>query len=102
MHSDVWGPTPQMSIEGYRYYVSFIDECTRYTWICPIINKAVVFGAFVQFQAFVHNFFNSNIKILQCDGGGEYISHQFQYFLNTKGIIHKKILSLYPSSKWSS
>ena len=71
------GRSPTMSIEGYRYYVSFIDKCTRYTWIFPLMNKDAVFGVFVQFHAFVVNQFNAHIKILQSDGGGEYISHLF-------------------------
>ncbi|KAM1885022.1 hypothetical protein ACFX14_037751 [Malus domestica] len=88
IHTDVWGPSPSLSIEGYRYYVSFIDECTRYTWIFPIMNKAAVFGLFVQFEAFVPNFFNVHIRILQSDGGGEYIGINFQNFLKDKGILH--------------
>ena len=90
IHSDVWGPAPCMSIEGYRYYVSFIDECTRYTWIFPIINKAAVFGLFVQFHSFVLNSFDAHIKILQSDGGGEFIGASFQSFLREKGITHQK------------
>ncbi|KAM1697211.1 hypothetical protein ACFXTN_028649 [Malus domestica] len=90
IHTDVWGHSPTKSIEGYRYYVSFIDECTRYTWIFPLINKAAVFGVFVHFHAFVVNQFNASIKILQSDGGGEYTSHLFQNFLQTKGIIHQR------------
>lgn len=61
-HSDVWGLAPQMSLKGYRYYVSFIDECTRYTWIFPLMNKAVVFGVFVQFM---HLFTFFSIPILK-------------------------------------
>ncbi|KAM1941073.1 hypothetical protein ACFX13_028698 [Malus domestica] len=90
IHTDVWGLSPSVSIENYRYYVSFIDECTRYTWIFPIMNKAAVFGLFVQFQAFVHNYFNVSIRILQSDGGGEYVGLQFQNFLKNKGILHHK------------
>lgn len=89
IHTDVWGPAPKMSLEGFKYHVSFIDECARYTWIFPIINKAVVFGLFVQFQAYVVNYFDRHIKILQSDGGGEYISTQFQSFLKSKGIVHQ-------------
>ncbi|KAM2969511.1 hypothetical protein FF2_016605 [Malus domestica] len=36
IHSDVWGPAPLLSYEGFRYYVTFIDDCTRYTWIFPL------------------------------------------------------------------
>lgn len=52
-----------------------------------------MFGVFLQFQAFVQKKFNSNIKVCQSDGGGEYISPQFQSLLKKKkkeDIIHKK------------
>ncbi|CAN6718565.1 unnamed protein product [Malus baccata var. baccata] len=28
VHSDLWGPAPCKSVDGYRYYVVFIDDCT--------------------------------------------------------------------------
>lgn len=39
IHSDVWGHALVLSFEGYRYYVSFVDECTRYTWVFLMNNK---------------------------------------------------------------
>ena len=33
IHSDVWGPSPVATKEGSRYYVSFIDDHTRYCWV---------------------------------------------------------------------
>lgn len=30
VHSYVWGPSPTISLEIYRYYVSFVDEATRF------------------------------------------------------------------------
>ncbi|KAB2607785.1 hypothetical protein D8674_010953 [Pyrus ussuriensis x Pyrus communis] len=27
VHTDVWGPSPTVSVEGYQYYVIFVDEC---------------------------------------------------------------------------
>ncbi|KAB2606004.1 hypothetical protein D8674_005721 [Pyrus ussuriensis x Pyrus communis] len=40
IHSDIWGPSPVKSSEEYRYYVTFLDEYTRYTWIFPLCNKS--------------------------------------------------------------
>ncbi|PRQ52801.1 putative RNA-directed DNA polymerase [Rosa chinensis] len=36
VHSDVWGSSPHLSIDGYRYFVLFIDDCTRFTWVLTI------------------------------------------------------------------
>ena len=88
VHSDVWGPAPCVSVEGFKYYVTFIDECTRFCWIFPICNKSDVGATFVSFYNFVVNQFNASVKVLQSDGGGEYIGKSFQNFLMDKGIIH--------------
>ncbi|KAM0982243.1 hypothetical protein ACFX2A_015487 [Malus domestica] len=88
VHTDVWGPSPTVSLEGYKYYVIFVDECTRFTWIFPLVNKSDVYPVFVKFHAFVINHFKCNIKTLQSDGGGEYMSRLFKQFLDTNGILH--------------
>ena len=31
VYSDVWGPAPLLSNEGYRYYVHFLDDYSRFT-----------------------------------------------------------------------
>ncbi|KAM1422622.1 hypothetical protein ACFX2I_004733 [Malus domestica] len=86
IHSDVWGPSPVKSLEGYRYYVTLIDEYTRYVWIFPMSNKSDVFQIFVRFYHFVFTQFGVHIKGLQTDGGGEYVSKAFTDFLASKGI----------------
>lgn len=85
-----WGPSPHNSVEGYRYYLTFIDECTRYCWIFPLHNKSQVCSLFISFHAFVLTQFSTSIKILQTDGGGEYLSHSLQFFLLKHGILHQK------------
>ena len=33
VHSDVWGPAPIVGLYGVSYFVTFIDDCTRMSWI---------------------------------------------------------------------
>lgn len=72
IHSDVWGPAPINSSSGFRFYVLFIDDFSRYTWIFPLKQKSETLQAFIQFKNQVENQFNKKVKALQCDRGGEY------------------------------
>ena len=53
IHTDLWGPTSVLSMEGYRYYISFVDDYTRYCWIFPIVLKSDVLGTFKNFKTLV-------------------------------------------------
>ena len=46
VHSDVWGPATATSLGGSLYYVTFIDDATRKTWVYPMKNKSNVFSIF--------------------------------------------------------
>ncbi|KAK9166949.1 hypothetical protein Scep_002140 [Stephania cephalantha] len=84
IHTDLWGPSPVKSTSGYSYYVHFMDDCTRFTWIYPLKIKSDAFPAFLHFKKFVENQFSSKIKRVQSDWGGEYRS--FKPFLDSCGI----------------
>ncbi|CAA0829640.1 Unknown protein, partial [Striga hermonthica] len=87
IHSDVWGPCHVKSLNGYAYYVSFIDDYSRFIWIYLLKAKSDVHSAFVNFKALVENQLGKKIKSFQSDGGGEYqaLSKLFQ----ENGIMHR-------------
>ena len=87
IYSDVWGPAHAISTTGACYYISFFDDCTKFLWLFPIKLKSDVESIFMQFQAYVERQFNTQIKIMQSDGGGEY-RHLSQHF-KTIGIHHR-------------
>ena len=74
VHADVWGPSPVLSVEGYRYYICFIDDFIRFSWIYPMKVKSEAKAVFIKFQNFVERQFNCKIKSLQTDWGGEFRS----------------------------
>ncbi|PRQ20262.1 putative RNA-directed DNA polymerase [Rosa chinensis] len=39
IHSDVWGPAKIPSLSGARYFVTFIDDCTRMTWVLTMVES---------------------------------------------------------------
>lgn len=52
--------------------------------------KSDTLTKFINFQKFIATQFNSHIKILRSDGGGEYTSHAFQTHLSNHDIIHQQ------------
>ncbi|PKU86422.1 Retrovirus-related Pol polyprotein from transposon TNT 1-94 [Dendrobium catenatum] len=89
VHSDVWGPSPSLSFNGFRFYVIFVYDFTRFMWLYLLQTKAEVFTKFQQFCALVNTKFNSKIQTLRTDGGGEYNSSVFRDFLLQQGITHQ-------------
>ncbi|KAL3642739.1 hypothetical protein CASFOL_013554 [Castilleja foliolosa] len=87
IHSDVWGPSPVTSSSGFRYYVSFIDHLSRYTWIYLLKNKSDTLQAFIHFKKLIETQYNGKIRIVQTDGGGEFIA--LSKLLKDNGIVHR-------------
>ena len=86
LDQDVCGPIPSSSISGYVYYVSFIDDYSRKTWIYVLKSKDEVLRKFKEFKALIENISERNIKILRSDNGGEYTSKEFMNFCRDVGI----------------
>jgi hypothetical protein len=88
VHSDVW-TSPVPSLSRCKYYVVFVDEFSWFSWLYPLFNKSDVLSCFIKFKLLVENLFDTKIKYLQSDNGGEYTSTAFKQFLNQNGIFHR-------------
>jgi histone deacetylase 1/2 len=82
---DVWGPALD-SFGRKNYYVSFIDDFSKFTWIYLLKHKSEVFRCFHEFQAMVERLFNRKIISVQFDWGGEYV--RLNSFFQQIGITH--------------
>lgn len=89
IHSDIWGPSRVTSILGPKYFVTFIDEFSRCTWIYLLKERSELFGVFQNFFKEIQNQFNSSIRILRSDNAKEYFSASFNSFMAHNGIIHQ-------------
>ncbi len=77
------------SIEGYRYFVTFTDDHSRYTHIGLCKSKDDTLGVFKAWGACAENETGRSLKTLCTDGGGEYMSQALSNFLATCGIKHE-------------
>jgi hypothetical protein len=64
--SDVWGPTRD-SIGRYKYYVTFIDDYSKFTWIFWLKRKSEVFQKFLEFHNHVEKLFDKKILVVQSE-----------------------------------
>ena len=90
-HSDVCGPAPITSTNDFRYYLVFIDEFSKFTWVYLLKNKSDVFDVFKYFKAYIETQLHTQIKILRTDGGGEYTSNVHNHFCSSYDIIHQTL-----------
>jgi transposase InsO family protein len=96
VHSDVCGPMKYTSIGGSNYFLTFIDDYSRMTFVYFLKSKDEVFEKFKEFKALVENQCGKKIKCLRNDNGGEYTSHLFTKFLKDNGIRHQKTVPYTP------
>jgi hypothetical protein len=76
VHTDVWGPTQVSSLGNSHYYVTFIDDATRKTWVYCIRQKYDFFYTFKKWKALVENDIGKRLKCLRSCNGGEYCNKE--------------------------
>ena len=94
VHSDLCGLIKPTSNGGKRYFISFIDDFSRKTWVYFLQEKSEAFTAFQMFKALVEREADSQIKILRTDRGGEFNSQEFGSFCKNHG-IRKQLTAAY-------
>ena len=82
IHSDICGPMSSPSLSGCLYYVLFIDDYFRKSWIYLIKVKSETFD---KFKALIENQIVRHIRILRSDNGGEFESNEFDDFCREAG-----------------
>jgi hypothetical protein len=92
VHTDVWGPAQVSSLGGSCYYVNFLDDATRKTWVYCIRQKYNVFYTFKKWKDLVENETRKRLKCLRLDNGGEYCNKEFDDYFSHHGIYREKAI----------
>ena len=77
---------PEPSQGGNKYFITFIDDYSRMTWMYFMEKKSDVFIIFKKFQQYVERQSNYLLKVLRSDRGGEYNSNEFERFCEDIGL----------------
>jgi hypothetical protein len=88
LHFDIWGPLSIPSIHGHRYFLTVLDDYSRFVWIIPFKIKSEVSSLVQNFVCMVENQFDAKVKKIRSDNGPEF---NLKQFFDSKGIIHQKI-----------
>ena len=89
IHSDLGDFKNHMTRSGKKFYVTFIDDCSRYTMVYLLRSKDETFEMFLKYKAEVENQLNRKIKRLRSDRGGEYDFAPFNDYCAQNGIVHE-------------
>ena len=85
--TDVCGPFRTSSIGGSRYFITFTCLHSDYTEVAAIKQKSEAKEELIKFINKCQNQFDTPIKVIRSDRGGEFIDGELQRFLNQNGII---------------
>lgn len=89
LHCDLWGPYRVSTMNGCKYFLAIVDDFSRSTWTCLMPTKDHVFSHLKNFQAYVHNHFQTTIKTFRSDNGTEFVNSQVIPFLLSLGIVQQ-------------
>ena len=89
VHFDVWSPCSVMSPTGFKYFVTFVDDFTRVTWLYLMESRSKLFSHFSTFCAEIQTQFHVSVQTLRSDNAKEYLSKHFQSFMLQHGILHQ-------------
>jgi hypothetical protein len=85
IHCDIWGPHRFSTHTGAHYFLTIVDDYTRFTWIFLMKLKSETQSLLKSFITFANTQFNRQIKCVRSDNGTEVKS--LLSFFSTLGIL---------------
>lgn len=97
IHSDVWGPSIELSINGSRYFVSFIGNLSRFTWIYLLAYKSDVPTVVSQFKPSIGTLLSSKASSFEVMEGVSMLKLLFVSILNNMVLHIKNLVLIHPN-----
>jgi len=86
VHSDLHGPLPVRTQSGYQYWITFIDDMSRFRRVYLLKKKSEAFDAFKLYHAWAEKQTGFKLKAFRDDKGGEYMSTEWEKYMAEHGI----------------
>jgi transposase InsO family protein len=87
VHSDVWGPAPFVSKGGHKYYIIFIDDFSRHTWIYFMKHRSETLSIYMNLSTMIRTYFDTLIHVFHVDSVVEYLSDALHQVLAEQGTL---------------
>ena len=62
IHFDIWGPSPIATVGGFKYFVIFVDDFSRYTWVYLMHNRSELAQIYYTFVRMISTHFSKAIN----------------------------------------
>ena len=79
-----------------KYFLTLVDDYSRYTWSFLLPSKADVVVVIKEFLLMVQTVYSSMVKCLRTDNGCEFFNSQMNGLLKSFGTVHQSSCSYTP------
>ncbi|GKC63708.1 ribonuclease H-like domain-containing protein [Tanacetum coccineum] len=86
VHLDLWGPYKVTSKEGFRFFLTVVDDYTRAVWVYMLKSKDEVFDYILVLYNLLKNQLGKFVKIFRSDNGTEFTNKTFETFYANNGV----------------
>ena len=77
IHYDVWGPFAKATHDGFKYFLTIVDDATKSTWVYLMKSKSETRPLLISFYKMIHTQFHTNIKVFRTDNAQEFFLKDF-------------------------
>ena len=92
VHSNVWGPTKSESKGGIYYFVTFVLDFSKRTWVYVMKSKRDAFDVFLKWKNMAETQTGKKIKHLKTDNGGEFCNDRFLKLCQYEALLYVTLL----------
>ena len=71
--------TSQIIMNGHKYFLTIVDDHTRFVWIFIVTSKAETQTHLQAFVSYIERQFNTKVKTIRSDNGVEFVIKQFYH-----------------------
>ncbi|ANB11578.1 gag-pol fusion protein [Sugiyamaella lignohabitans] len=89
IHADLMGPLPESIGKRYKYVAVFVDDMSKYIWSIPLQQKSEATNQLIALITEIERQFETKVKIVRTDNGGEFNNSVINAFFTQIGIKHQ-------------